>query len=156
MRIIVYIGIISLFLNGCSNRATSEESASSVADSISVVDASGMLAPGTYCYRQVMSRDTILLRLMVNGSEVTGELAVLPFQKDKARGAISGALVNNQIRADWQRFGEGITELHEVVFMLLGDMVTWREGERVQRQGKWILKNPDQGYQYVLMKVNCK
>jgi hypothetical protein len=145
-----------LFLNGCSNRATSEESASSAADSIRVVDSSGMVAPGTYCYRQVMSRDTILLRLKVNGSEVTGELAVLPFEKDKARGAISGTLVNNQIRADWQRFGEGITELYEVVFVLLGDTVTWREGERVQRQGKWILKNPDQGYQYVLMKVNCE
>jgi hypothetical protein len=147
---------MSLFLNGCSNRATSEESASSVADSISVVDASGMLAPGTYCYRQVMSRDTILLRLEVNGSEVTGELAVLPFQKDKARGAIGGTLVNNQIRADWQRSGEGITELYEVVFTLSGDTVTWREGERVQRQGKWILKDPDQGYQHVLMKINCE
>jgi hypothetical protein len=144
-----------LFLNGCSNRATSEES-SSAADSIRVIESSGMVAPGTYCYRQVMSRDTLLLRLKVNGSEVTGELAVLPFQKDKARGAISGTLVNNQIRADWQRFGEDITELYEVVFTLSGDTVTWREGERVQRQEKWILKDPDQGYQHVLMKVNCE
>jgi hypothetical protein len=115
-----------------------------------------MVAPGTYCYRQVMSRDTIKLRLRVNGSEVTGELALLPFQKDKAQGAISGTLVNNQMRADWQRSGEGITELYEVVFVLSGDTVTWREGERVQRQGKWILKNPDQGYQYILLKINCE
>lgn len=96
-----------------------------------------------------------MLRLTMNGSTVTGELAVLPFEKDRAVGPLSGTLANGEIRADWERSGEGVTQPYEVVFTMKGDTITWREGERVEKQGKWVLKNPDQGYQYVLTKANC-
>jgi hypothetical protein len=103
----------------------------------------------------VEGRDTTTLRLTINGKEVTGELAVLPFEKDRARGTLRGTLSGNQVRADWQRSGEGVTELYEIVFTLQGDSVTWWEGERIRKEGKWILKNPGQGYQYALTKSAC-
>jgi hypothetical protein len=103
----------------------------------------------------VEGRDTTFLRLDVDGPAVTGELAVLPFQKDKARGAIRGARSGSHVRADWQRSGEGVTEPYEVVFTLSGDTVTWWEGERVRREGKWVLKEPGAGYQYVVVRSAC-
>jgi hypothetical protein len=103
----------------------------------------------------VQGRDSTLLRLVIEDSAVTGELAVLPFEKDKARGPIRGVLADNQIRADWQRSGEGVTEPYQVVFTLRGDTVSWREGERVRRAGKWVLKDSAQGYTYVLVRQTC-
>jgi hypothetical protein len=102
-----------------------------------------------------MGRDSTLLRLVIEGKTVTGELAVLPFEKDKARGPIRGTLSHGQVRADWQRSGEGVTEPYEVVFTLRGDTVTWREGERVRKEGKWVLKDTAQGYVYVVTKSTC-
>ncbi|WP_227687077.1 hypothetical protein [Spirosoma arboris] len=107
------------------------------------------------CFRQVIGRDSTLLQLVIKDSTVTGELNVLPFEKDRARGPIQGTLTNNQILANWQRSGEGVTQSYAVVFTLKGDAVTWREGERIEKNGKWVLKNPEQGYEYVLMKADC-
>lgn len=155
MNMRLYLLTIFIFINSCSKRATNEE-ASNKMDSVTEVHSSVNALLGNSCFRQVMNHDTIILQLMIQGSGVTGELAVKPFEKDKAQGTISGTLINNQIHADWQRSGEGIIELHEVVFMLSGDTVTWREGERVQKQGKWILKNPAHGHEYVLTKIKCE
>ena len=140
--------VITFLLSGCGDRSgqtkTETTSESAVASQTSSV-----------CYRQVVGRDTTSVRLVIDGSSVTGELVVLPAEKDRAQGSISGTRTGNQIVADWQRSGEGSTQVHEVNFSMAGDSLLWREGERVEKQGKWVLANPDQGFQYKLAKVDC-
>ncbi len=143
---ILYAFMMSLALHGCGSRSAPEETQSP--------PAAGTASAGG-CYRRVEGRDTTFLRLVVDGQAVTGELAVLPFEKDKARGALRGTLSGSQARADWQRSGEGVTEPYEVVFTLNGDTVTWWEGERVRKEGKWVLQEPGTGYQYVLIRSAC-
>ncbi len=103
----------------------------------------------------MLGRDTTLVRRRISGAAVTGELAVLPAEKDQARGPLTGTLAGQQIVADWQWAGEGVTQVHEVQFTLAGDSLRWCEGARIEKGGKWVLVNPDQGYQYVLGKVAC-
>lgn len=134
------------FASACNKRPAQTEQATT---------ASTKTASDTACYRQVTGRDSVTLRLVMNGADVTGELAVLPHEKDQARGPIRGELRGNQIRADWQRSGEGVVQPHELVFSLKGDAITWREGERVEKQGRWVLNNPAQGYAYQLLKTDC-
>jgi hypothetical protein len=137
-------------LTSCNNRKTDKESSEAVTDTVA-------RAPVEHaCYRQVTGSDTTTVNLFINGSVVMGELAVLPAEKDRATGKFSGTLTNNTIVADWQRSGEGVTQTHEVNFTVKGDSLLWREGERVEKQGKWVLANPDKGYQYVLTKVDCR
>ena len=61
-------------LGGCDNRSAST-TASAPAET-------GVSAPADQvrqvCYRQVVGRDTTLVRLNIRGAAVTGELAVLP------------------------------------------------------------------------------
>jgi hypothetical protein len=158
MRTILSLALISLALHGCGSRRGPDETGTTAGTDSAVADAAGA-APATPpaggCYRQVTGRDSTLLRLVVEGSAVTGELAVLPFEKDRARGPLRGTLAGKQVRADWQRSGEGVTEPYEVVFSLRGDTVTWQEGERVRRAGKWVLKDSTQGYTYVLVRATC-
>ena len=140
-----------MLLGGCDNRSAST-TASAPAET-------GASAPADQarqvCYRQVLGRDTTLVRLRISGAVVTGELAVLPAEKDQARGPLTGTLAGQQIVADWQRTGEGQTQVHEVQFTLTGDSLRWREGARTEKGGKWVLVNPGQGYEYVLGKVAC-
>ena len=138
-------------LGGCENRSAST-TASAPAETAAAAPAA---QTRQVCYRQVLGRDTTLVRLNISGAAVTGEMAMLPAEKDKARGSLTGTLTGQQIMADWQRAGEGVTQVHEVRFTLVGDSLRWREGARIEKGGKWVLVNPGQGYQYVLGKVAC-
>ena len=143
--------VLLALLSGCDTRsaATTTAPPTETATSAPATQARQM------CYRQVVGRDTTLVRLLIDGAAVTGELAVLPAEKDRARGPLTGTLTGQQIVADWQRTGEGQTQTHEVRFTLAGDSLRWREGARTEKDGKWVLVNPAQGYQYVLGKIAC-
>ncbi|MBN8822823.1 MULTISPECIES: hypothetical protein [unclassified Spirosoma] len=148
--------LISLFTLGASLTACQQQTkhteSSSLGDSLTAQSAT---QPDTLCFQQIEGKDSTLLQVVRNGSAITGRLEVLPFEKDRASGTLKGTESGNQITADWQRSGEGMTQTYEVVFTLKGDAITWREGERIEKQGKWVLKDPAQGYDYTLMKTDC-
>lgn len=112
-------------------------------------------APDTLCFQQVVGRDSTLLRLVVQDSLVSGSLALHPYEKDRAEGTLTGTRTGNTITAEWQRGGEGVTQAHVLTLTMTGDTLRWREGERVERAGKWVLKTPNSGYEYVLTKTAC-
>jgi hypothetical protein len=155
MRLLFSALILLVLLTSCGQQSAKTDSTTPT-DSIIQTNAREIAQPDTLCFRQIVGRDSTRLQLIINDSTVVGELDVIPFEKDRARGSIRGTRTNNQILADWQRLGEGVTQVYEVVFTLKGDSVIWRDGERVEKNGKWVLKNPDQGYEYVLMKANCR
>lgn len=143
--------MLVLLLSGCDNQPAPTTSAPA-----GPAAAPAPAAPAQpVCYRQVLGRDTTLVRLLVSGAAVTGELTVLPAEKDRARGPFRGTLAGTQIVADWQRTGEGQTQVHQVQFTLAGDSLRWREGARIQKAGKWVLVNPHRGFEYVLRKIAC-
>ena len=149
-----FLIILPLSLFGCrSGSSETERKTAAVTDSVMEAVTS---TSNKQCFRQIVGRDTTMLTLTTGDSIVTGELALLPFEKDQARGPIRGTMVNNQITAQWQRSGEGITQPYEIVFTMKGDSVVWREGERIEKQGVWVLKNPAQSYQYVVTKTDCE
>ncbi|GAB4005713.1 hypothetical protein GCM10028808_06150 [Spirosoma migulaei] len=155
MRLIFAPIALLFLLTSCGQRSAKTESAT-LGDSTVRTNAVEKTLPDTLCFRQIVGRDSTTLQLVIKDSIVTGELDVIPFEKDRARGSIHGTRTNNQIQADWQRSGEGVTQAYEVVFTLKGDSVIWRDGERVEKEGKWVLKNPAQGYEYVLLKTDCQ
>lgn len=134
--------------SGCDNRSASTTASPPAA-------AAPAAQTRQVCYWQVLGRDTTLVRLRISGAAVTGELAVLPAEKDQTRGPLTGTLAGQQIVADWQWTGEGQTQVHEVQFTLAGDSLRWREGVCTEKGGKWVLATPGQGYQYVLGKAVC-
>ncbi|WP_077923691.1 hypothetical protein [Spirosoma sp. 209] len=151
MRTLCVLLVTIVNLNACTGRKTESAAADSTATQ---ANDAGLSA--SQCYQQVTGRDTTTLQLTINGSDVTGELLVLPYEKDQARGSIKGTMVNKTIKADWQRSGEGVTQPYLIDFEMQGDSIMWREGERVEEGGKWVLKAPDQGYRYVLTKTDCR
>ena len=147
---VLVVAILAL-LSGCDNRSASITSSPPAETAVSAPAEQARQV----CYRQVLGRDTTLVRLSISGAAVTGELAVLPAEKDHARGPLRGTLIGQQILADWQRAGEGQTQVYEVTFTLTPDSLRWREGARTEKGGKWVLVNPQQGYQYKLSKGAC-
>lgn len=140
--------LISLALAcSCQNRSSNESAATQ--------STSPSVAPDTLCFQQIMGRDTTTLRLITHEATATGFLDINPYEKDRAKGSIQGTVKGNQIQATWDRSGEGVTQRYALDFTLKADAITWYEGERVEKQGVWVLKEPNKGYAYVLTKTDC-
>lgn len=141
-------------LTSCQSRP-SEQATGESAQSQPSSQTATATASDTLCFQQVVSRDTTTLKLVINGQQASGYLDNKPYEKDRARGAFTGTVDNNVIRVDWQRSGEGQTQVYPLNFTRNGDTISWYEGERIEQQGKWVLKDPKAGYKYVLTKITC-
>ena len=111
--------------------------------------------PDTLCFQQIMSRDTTTIQLIFTGKKVTGYLDINRYEKDRARGPLSGEVKPTHIRTDWMRSGEGVMQKYLLDMIRSGDTLRWREGEFVKKEKGWVTKDPNVGYLYVLTKVDC-
>ncbi|MCX6217912.1 hypothetical protein [Spirosoma sp.] len=150
-----YQTLATLFLLASCQSRPSEQSASESVQTQPDRQQASATVPDTLCFQQVMNRDTTKLQLVINGNLATGYLDNKPFEKDRARGNFQGSVSTNTIQADWQRSGEGTTQIYPLDLTMNGDTISWYEGERVEKAGKWVLKEPRSGYRYVLVKTTC-
>ncbi|WP_228724232.1 hypothetical protein [Spirosoma sp. KUDC1026] len=137
----------------CQSRRTQDTPTGS--DDSSMAMRPAPLPADTLCFRQVIKQDTTTLKLVVNGSTVSGYLDIDPFEKDQAKGPLSGTIRGNQIQTEWQRSGEGVTQTYVLTLTLNPNTVTWPEGERVDKKGRWELKSPTGNYTYALARISC-
>ncbi|GAB3801397.1 hypothetical protein GCM10028819_28550 [Spirosoma humi] len=143
----VLIGLLASTL-ACQSHSSEQSKATQSTEKTTAI-------PDTLCFRQILSRDTTTLQLVINGNQATGYLDSNPYEKDRARGPFQGTVNAAQIQVDWQRSGEGTTQPYTLDLRMSGDSLSWFEGERVEQQGKWVLKDPKIGYTYVLTKTDC-
>ncbi len=154
IRSCYYATILLLIGMSCQSNSSSTES-DRPASSTTVSDASAQ-QPDSLCFRDILSRDTTTLQLVLTGDRASGQIDINPYEKDRARGSFTGTRSGNIITADWQRSGEGMTETYALTLTLSGDSISWGEGERIQQQGKWVLKQPGGTYRYRLAKSPCR
>ncbi len=68
------------------------------------------------CYRQVIGRDTIDLRLNQSGNSLSGSLSFDNFEKDASSGTVKGEVVNN-LAVLWYDFhSEGMQSVMEIIY----------------------------------------
>lgn len=147
MRNYFVIGLLASTL-ACQSHSSEQSSTARTSEQVTALS-------DTVCFRQILSRDTTTLRLVINGDQVTGYLDNNPYEKDRARGPFEGKVKAGQIQVDWQRSGEGSTQPYTLTLLRKGDIISWLEGERVEQQGKWVLKDAKAGYTYALTKIDC-
>ena len=113
---------------------------------------------GTTCYLFTEGQDSTFLTLTVEGTKVTGYMAWVPWEKDSARGDLSGTLDGNKVTADWDYMIEGSEQAEEKIFIIEADAVGEMTGELTEGPGgKLVLKDPANAkIGTYLGKVNCK
>ncbi|GAB3569958.1 hypothetical protein GCM10027578_25370 [Spirosoma luteolum] len=145
--------LLLLGLVSCSSPSRQQEATATADSALRAAETTPVSE--TSCYRQTLNGDTTTLQLVLTGDRATGDIHIQPAEKDRADGSFSGTRTGNQIRADWQRSGEGMTQRYDLDLTLSGDSISWGEGERVEQNGRWVLKQPGGTYRYRLAKTDC-
>jgi hypothetical protein len=108
-----------------------------------------------YCFRQLTGKDTLSIRLHVEGDKVTGNMDNIPDQKDVRHGNIKGTMVGDEIKAVWYFRQEGMTDSMQVAFKLTEEALKQRPSTVNQSSGR---EEPDTKADYTISipKVDCE
>ena len=96
---------------------------------------------GTYCYLHTLNKDSIKVKINIEGEKVSGSLDRIPYQKDRAKGTFTGTKrADGKFDIDYKYMQEGMDQTDKMVFNI--------DNEELE-----IENNPI--YNSDLQKVNC-
>ena len=111
-----------LFLMACNSNNDNDAAPVMSSDTSKVVtEIEPISQKAEGCYYSLLKKDTAKLHLSVNGTEVTGSLDYIRFEKDNNKGSIHGKVIDSLIVADYTFQSEGMTSVRQVVFKIKGD-----------------------------------
>ncbi|QHT69722.1 hypothetical protein GXP67_25280 [Rhodocytophaga rosea] len=135
--------LTSIILSSCgdSGKQTSETTASTdTTEAVAKPDAP-TLADGSFCYRTVLGKDSVLMHLKVAGNIITGGLNYDFAEKDRNTGTISGEMRGDTLLATYTFMSEGQESQREVAFLKKGEEWVEGYGESKEDKGKMIFVN---------------
>ena len=114
---------------------------------------------GKSCYQYTKNKDTLQANFVIDGKNVTGDLAYKFYEKDKSSGTVVGTTNGDTIYADYIFQSEGMKSVREVAFLRHGDMLHEGYGDMEEKNGKMVFKDKSKlefkGAIH-LTKIDCK
>jgi len=95
------------------------------------------------CYQYATASDTVTLKLIRMGGQVTGTLAYQFKEKDSNKGTLKGSMKGDLLLADYTFMSEGTQSTRQVAFKQNGNTFTEGYGESVDENGSMKFKNVD-------------
>ncbi|BAV07239.1 hypothetical protein SAMN05421788_102138 [Filimonas lacunae] len=135
-----YTALLIAGLTACNNNPGNGTSK----DSASITTADSAKAPISLCFQRYagpLRQDTFTVHLIIDGSNVTGELVEMPFQKDARRGTLAGAMKDKTVTATWSYIQEGQQDTLPVVLKFKDGNVLQQPYQYDAKTGREILKD---------------
>lgn len=110
------------------------------------------------CYAKMNNKDTVQLRISMNGSAVTGSLVYKIYEKDSNKGQLQGTLHGDTLIADYTFQSEGSESVREVAFLIKDSSATEGYGKVQEKNGRMVFTKPSAltfGKSMVLKQVPC-
>lgn len=95
------------------------------------------------CYRYATEADTITLKVVQIGNNITGTLVYNLKEKDKNKGTIQGSMKGNILIADYTFQSEGIQSTRQIAFKLTDHFFMEGYGESYTKNGNVYFTNTD-------------
>jgi hypothetical protein len=102
-----------------------------VADSKPIQEQPAVSAPERqeFCFSKNVNKDITDVTLMIEGSNVTGTMNWIPFEKDSARGTLSGTLDNGEMHLIYDYMIEGAHQTEEKIMKIENGKLLIKHGE---------------------------
>ncbi len=148
---------IAIFAVSCNNKTKQSEQPSNTADTSKPAE-NKIQIPKTLCFSSVSGKDTVLLRMDIFDSIVTGNLEYKLREKDSNKGEFEGKLKGDTLLADYKFMSEGKQSVREVVFLIKDSIATEGYGGIEEKNGKMVFKDVNQvnfAKGLTLQRVSC-
>ena len=143
--------LTTLFFAACNGA----EEHSATTDNMAPVPEAATL-PDTFCYLRTEGtelQDSFVVKLVVDGHNVSGEMKYLPWQKDASIGTLKGTKTNNILKLTWTYWQEGMETMEKVAFKLEDDKAHQQLPAYNDRGEMYLPENAE--YRDVYTLVDC-
>ncbi|CAN5707571.1 hypothetical protein BH10BAC2_BH10BAC2_46930 [soil metagenome] len=154
-RMILFLAVP--FIMAACNNATQENT--NKTDTAVETSASENIikVPGRICFHAIIQRDTIRVELFIKDSLVNGNLVYNFFEKDDNKGAFSGKISGDIIKADYTFLSEGTASVREVMFRLKDNTLTEGYGDMEEKDNRSVFKDPSRvQFTQLYNSIDCK
>lgn len=154
----IFLTIVSLSLAflSCQNQAKKD----SESDNQTEVKDTTAVDNGPLCFLYAENKDTTYVSLMIDGTKVSGEMTWQPYEKDGARGTLSGTKSDSgELELMYAYMIEGSNQTETKVMKIEGDRLLIKVGELLDpnNDGNLVYKEVAKAsYTEILQKVACK
>jgi len=115
------------------------------------------IADGETCFLQVVSKDTLSLKIKKDGDNVSGTFRSVPFEKDRRTIVFEGSLNGDTVTAVGNATGEGQTQKEEFIFILKNNQAGVKFGEMIQGDDDvYRYKSKNTATPLFINKVDCQ
>ena len=167
MRILLlFLLLILSLLWSCKNDTTSQKTEPTKTETVEELESTQepeeTVLTNRYCFLSTTGtdpnyQDTVQIKLLVIGNEVTGSYDWIPADKDSARGTLTGTMDNKIITAIYDYVIEGSNQKEEMIFKMEVNQLLVKRGELEEVDGLLKLKNPDEAkFSEVIPRIICR
>lgn len=136
MKKIILLSSLSIFLMNCNKKAevaTPKVETDSVAIVEPVIDT---LGAKSFCYMDVIGKDTIFVSIDDNLGTITGKMYNKFFEKDQSKGDLSGIRSGDTLKLTYEFAAEGKPKnTNDIYFLQKKDAIIEGIGERDSQTG---------------------
>lgn len=154
--------VTAALLSACSNEKHNDSADSTQTVIPGAASSSTAETPeesdGLECYSFIKNKDTVSMKLHINGEEYSGELSYNFYEKDKNRGTFGGEMKGDTLIAEYTFDSEGMRSVREVVFLKKAGKLYEGYGEVLEKESKQVFKDRSKlkfGDAVILDKVTC-
>ncbi|MCB0519421.1 MAG: hypothetical protein H6577_27155 [Lewinellaceae bacterium] len=158
MKNLIYaLTMLSLF-NACQNSGTHANQADQATSTDTTAVAEETPIAQTSCYIRALGQDTTWVKLTITADgSVSGTYDWVPYEKDSARGTLTGKKESDELHLMYDYMIEGSNQQQEMRMKMMGDQIAEMEGELVEGDGGVLkLKDPTKVKYLPFTKVECK
>ena len=164
-KLIFTVAIVALLvsLNAC-NKTLKTETTTTTVDTIAVSKMATEVSPsgteGTFCFLKAENKDSTKVTLTIAGNDVKGKMVWNPYQKDGARGTLTGTKnASGEFELMYNYMIEGNNQSETKVMKIENGELLIKEGllEDLKNDGNLRFKDVSKAvYSEKLSKVVCK
>ena len=155
MKRTIAILTVGIFILGSCQKK--EENKETVVEETTLEKVTETAPEKEMCFQQIVSRDTIMLRITRDGDNISGVYKSIPYEKDKKTNIFKGTINGNTVTAVGTVSAEGTTNQEEIIFTLEDKQASIKFGEMIEGDdGVYRYKNVNNTSPMAITKVDCK
>ena len=163
-----YFLVSFLLLVACNNQQPPQNSAEKPAENTAKPEtekpAESVAVPvntnGTFCFKTTLNQDVTNIQLVISDNKVTGFMNWVPYQKDSARGTLTGTKnANGELDLLYDYMIEGSQQTETKVMKIENEKLWIKQGELTdpKSDGHLVFKDLSQAkYGESIDKADCK